>query len=374
MITNKKIMMLATTDNMIWQFLMPHIKFLQDQGNTVECVCSKTGFWFDELRDKFGLTCHDVSLPRNPLHPSIFKGWKQLKKLQKQEHYDLVYCQQAVGGVLGRLIAKKYKIPCIYTAHGFSFCKGNSKLKNLVFKTIEKKLSKYTTALITMNDADYQEALKFKAKKVYKISGIGFDKNKYITETLTKSEARNLINLKDEFTILTCAEFIKRKNYDTMLRTIAELKYENIKFEVCGSGKDKELIEQQIKELEIEDKVDLLGYRKDINNMMTAADIFFLPSHQEGLTLSIIEAMNFGLPIVTSNVRGNQDLVEDGRNGFVCEQNDYKAFSKVIKSIMLDSNLAQQMSNRSKELAKKYSIENVRKELENIYEEIANEL
>ena len=52
MMTNKKIMMLATTDNMIWQFLLPHIKYLQDAGNMVECVCAKTGFWFDELKNK----------------------------------------------------------------------------------------------------------------------------------------------------------------------------------------------------------------------------------------------------------------------------------------------------------------------------------
>lgn len=367
-------MMLATTDNMIWQFLLPHIKYLQEQGNTVECVCSKTGFWFDELRDKFGLTCHDVSLPRNPLHPSIFKGWKQLKKLQKQEHYDLVYCQQAVGGVLGRLIAKKYKIPCIYTAHGFSFCKGNSKFKNFVFETIEKKLSKYTTALITMNVADYNVAQTFKAKKVFKISGIGFDNSKYSEPAKSKEQIRKEIGVKDEFVILTVAEFIKRKNYDTMLKTIAQLKDQNIKFVVCGRGRDEQLINSQIDELGIKDKVRMLGFRKDINSIMNGADIFFLPSHQEGLTLSIIEALNFGLPIVTSNVRGNQDLVEDGLNGFVCEQNDYISFADKIKFLIDNADVMNTMANENKKSAKKYDVKNVIKELENIYEEIANEL
>lgn len=370
MISNKKIMMLATTDNMIWQFLLPHIKDLQDMGNTVECVCSKTGFWFDELQNKYNLVCHEVSLPRNPLHPSIFKGWKQLKKLQKQEKYDLVYCQQAVGGVLGRMLAKKYKLPCIYTAHGFSFCKGNSKLKNCVFKIIEKSLSKYTTALITMNDIDYKEALKFKAKKVYKISGIGFDNKKYKTPMIEKNEMKDQIGLKDEFIILTCAEFIKRKNYDTMLKTIAELKNENIKFVVCGSGRDKNIIEKQIKDLHIENKVNLLGYRKDMNNIMNVANIFFLPSHQEGLTLSIIEALNFGLPIVTSNVRGNQDLVIDGKNGYVCEQNDYKSFAQKIKYLINNPDIITNMSKENQKASKQYDIKNVKEELKKIYEEM----
>ena len=370
MLTNKKIMVIATTDNMIWQFLLPHIRDLIDAGNKVECVCAKTGFWFDELQTKFGLTCHEIPFQRNPFNFKTFKHYKALKKLQKEQKYDLIYCQQAVGSVMGRLIAKKFKIPCIYTAHGFSFCEGSSKLKNFVYKPIEKFLAKYTTILITMNDYDYNTAKKWKAKKVFKIDGIGYDKSKYDNEQISKVQMRKNLGLKDEFTIVTCAEYIKRKNYDTMLKTIAKLKDEDIKFLVCGTGKDKQLIENQIKELGIEDKVELLGYRKDVNNIMNASDLFFLPSLQEGLTLSIIEAMNLGLPIVTSNVRGNKDLVENGENGFVCEKYDYEAFSKVIKSIMSDSNLAKQMSNRSKELAKKYSIENVRKELNEIYREI----
>lgn len=366
---DKKIMMLATTDNMIWQFLLPHIKDLQEMGNTVECVCAKTGFWFDELQ-KLGLVCYNIPFQRNPFNFKTIKHYKMLKKLQKENNYDIVYCQQAVGGVLGRLIAKKFKIPCIYTAHGFSFAEGNSKLKNCIFRTIEKTLSKYTTALITMNEWDYNEALKFKAKKVFKISGIGFDKSKYKNETLSRGEARKLIGVKDEFVILTVAEYIKRKNYDTMLKTIAELKDLNIKFEVCGTGRDKELIESQIKELGIADKVNLLGYRKDINNMMKSADIFFLPSHQEGLTLSIIESMNFGLPVVTSNVRGNQDLVDDGISGFVCEQNDYQAFATKIRELIDNKELLQSMSKASKEKAKHYDLANVQKELKSIYEEM----
>ena len=67
MLTNKKIMMVSTTDNMIWQFLMPHIKHLESLGNTVECFCAKTGFWFDELKEKHNLIMDEMDFGRNPL-------------------------------------------------------------------------------------------------------------------------------------------------------------------------------------------------------------------------------------------------------------------------------------------------------------------
>jgi glycosyltransferase involved in cell wall biosynthesis len=368
MISNKKIMMIATTDNMIWQFLIPHIKHLQSFGNTVECVCAKTGFWFDELKDKFGFTMHEIDFARSPFKLQNFKAYKKLKELQKQQRFDLVYCQQPVGGLMGRLIGKKFKLPVIYVAHGFHFLKGNSALKNFVFKTIEKKLAKSTDVLITINEEDYQASKEWKAKYKFKIAGIGFDNNKYDNAHFDKEQFKKSLGLKDEFVVLTVAEFIKRKNYETSLKTIAELKQQNIKYLICGRGVLEEEIKQQIKDLGIEDKVVILGYRKDINKIMQISDAFLLPSYQEGLCLSIIEALNFGLPIVTSNVRGCKDLV-DG-NGFVGEKNDYGYYANAIRQLIDDKDLYNSMSDKSKLMAPEYSIENVKKELEDIYKNL----
>ena len=177
MLTNKKIMMIASTDNMIWQFMIPHIKHLQELGNEVECVCSKTGFWFDELKEKYGFIVHEIDFGRNPLKLKNIKAYKNLKKLQKERNFDFVYCQQPVGALMGRLFAKKFKIPCMYTAHGFHFFKGCGLANKYVYKPVEHWLSKYTDVLVTINEEDYQSALKMKAKKVYKINGIGIDGN-----------------------------------------------------------------------------------------------------------------------------------------------------------------------------------------------------
>ena len=314
----KKILVLTTTDNMIWQFVVPHMQELQKMGHIVECACAKTGFWFDELRDKFGFVVHEIKFGRKPWNKENFTVFKSLKDLQKRENYDLIFCHQPVGGVFGRMLGHKFHLPVIYIAHGFHFFKGNNKIKNLIFKSIEKHFSRYTDALVTINQEDYDAAQKFKAKKVYKINGIGFDYNKYFNVSKSKNEERKLLGIKDEFVVLVVAEFIKRKNYDTILKCMKELKNENVKLLICGRGREEETILSQIKEYGIEDKVDILGYRKDINKVITASDLFFLPSHQEGLTLSIIEALSLGLPVLTSNVRGNKDLVSDGVNGFVC--------------------------------------------------------
>ena len=370
---NKKIMVIATTDNMIWQFLIPHIQHMQSLGNTVHCVCAKTGFWFDELKDKYGFTVHEIDFARNPFSIKNIKNYKKLKELQKEENFDLVYCQQPVGGLMGRLIGKKFKIPVIYTAHGFHFYKGCPLKNKLMYKTVEKYLSKYTDHLITINSEDFEAAKKMKAKHVYLINGIGIDKNKMQVENFDKDEFRKEIGLeKGDFAILTISEMNKNKNYLTMLETIKILAKENgnIKFVSCGEGVWQEKIKQHAKNLGIESNCIFLGFRKDVAKIISVCDLFFHASFREGLTLSVMEAMSAGKPCVVSNVRGNRDLIDDNKGGFICEPTDAEGFAEKIKILMKDENLRAKFGGYNKSKAQNYTVEFVKQQLEEIYESI----
>ncbi|EOA3409560.1 glycosyltransferase [Enterococcus hirae] len=84
---------------------------------------------------------------------------------------------------------------------------------------------------------------------------------------------------------------------------------------MCGTGPLKQTLEQKIKFLGLEKKVSLLGYRKDIIQIMKMSDLFLFPSLREGLPVSIMEAMSVGLPVVASNIRGNKDLIYDENTG-----------------------------------------------------------
>ncbi len=373
MFSNKKIMMLATTDNMIWQFLLPHVRHLQENGNTVEVVCAKTGFWFDELKEKHGLVVHEINFARNPIKPTNFKAYKKLKQLQREKKFDLIYCQQPVGGLMGRLLGKKFKIPVIYTAHGFHFFKGCSFRRKLIYKTAEKWLSKYTDILITINEEDYQSALKMKAKQVFKINGIGIDENKFKIEQFDKLAFKKELGLQEgDKVVLTVSELNENKNYITMLKTIKELvqKDNSIKFVSCGTGVWKDKIADFAKELGVEDNCLFLGYRKDIAKIMQISDIFFHASYREGLTLSVMEAMHFGLPCVVSNVRGNRDLIVDGKGGFVIEPEDDKMFAEKIEILLNHDEMHKSFGNFNMKESGRYLVSEVKKQLELIYNEV----
>jgi len=373
MFKDKKIMMIATTDNMIWQFMLPHIKYLQEQGNVVECVCAKTGFWFDELKEKHNLVVHEIDFGRNPIKLKNFKAYKKLVKLQKERGFDLVYSQQPVGGMMGRLVGKKFKIPVLYTAHGFHFFKGCPLVNKVIYKPVEKWLSKYTDVLITINEEDYQSALKMKAKQVFKINGIGIDKNKIKIEEFDKIAFRKELGLEPtDKVILTVSELNENKNYITMLETIKRLveKDNTIKFVSCGTGVWREKIANYAKELGVEKNVVFLGYRKDIGKIMQVSDLFFHASFREGLTLSVMEAMSFGLPCVVSNVRGNRDLIVDGKGGYVAEPTDSQKFAVKIEYLLNNKEDYDLMGEFNKKESEKYTIEKVLTQLAEIYEKV----
>ncbi len=366
-------MMLATTDNMIWQFLLPHIKYLQEQGNAVECVCARTGFWFEELKEKHGLTMHEIDFGRNPISIKNMKAHKKLVKLQEFENFDLIYCQQPVGGMMGRLIAKKFKVPCIYTAHGFHFYEGCPLVNKLVYKTVEKWLSKYTDVLVAINEEDYQAALKMKAKRVFKINGIGIDDQKMQTEDFDKLAFKKSFNLnEDDKVILTISEMNWNKNYTIMLQAIKILTEKNpkIKFISCGSGEWAQKIRDEAKEMGIENNCLFLGFRKDIAKILQITDVFLHASHREGLTLSVMEAMSVGLPCVVSNVRGNRDLIDEGEGGFLVDCEDANSFAEKIEILLTNEEMSEKFGQYNKEKSAQYTVETVKAQLAEIYKEL----
>ena len=372
MIKNKKILMLCTTDNMIWQFLLPHINYLKEQGNEIVCACAKTGFWFDELKEKHSLNMKEFDFSRSPFSFKNFKLLKQLKKYCKEECFDLVYCQQPVGGLMGRLIAKKFNIPCIYTAHGFHFFKGNSKIKNFVFKTVEKHLSKYTTALITINEEDYQAALKFKAKKVYKINGIGVDFSKYkkLENFNSRSFKQSLGLSEDDFIITSIGELNDNKNTYRLLEVVKNLNNPKIKYLVCGQGPLQEKFEKYIAENNLHNTVKMLGFRRDIPEILSIGDVYLMPSYREGLSKSMMEAMSYGLPIVASKIRGNTDLVGNNEGGVLCNPSNTKEFEEAVLVVYNNKELAHKYCERNLQFIKNFDLQIVLQQLQKIYEEL----
>ena len=164
---------------------------------------------------------------------------------------------------------------------------------------------------------------------------------------------------------------VEPKGYEYFVDTakIVTNSRENIYFSIVGDGPDFSKIKNMIEELELTDKVKLLGYRSDIPDLLSEWDIYVQSSLWEGLCLTVVEATASGLPIVATDVGGIPESVIDGYNGFLVPPKDPKALADKIIKLIDSPELRKTMGERSRKIAEeKYSLENMVKKIEELFD------
>lgn len=326
----------------------------------------------------YDIKIKSVSISRNPLALKNISAYKDLVSLIKQENIDYIHCNTPTGGLVGRLAGKKCKVKkVIYQAHGFHFYKGSPKKNWLIYYTVEKLLARFTDALITINREDYEAAKHFKLKKggkVFFVHGVGVALSEYDGLGTLRAEKRAELGLADtDIALISMGDLVARKNYGTAIRAVAKANNKNLHYLICGKGPEFDALNALAIELGVEGQIHFLGFRTDIKELLSAADVFLFTTLQEGLPRSMMEAMASGLPCVASKIRGNVDLIEDGVGGYLRAPNDVDGFAEAISKLASDAELCAKMRESNLEKIKCYDVSVVEKEIRDIYREVLAE-
>lgn len=324
------------------------------------------------------ITICNVPISRSPFSLSNIESFKKLCRIVKDNNIEYIHCNTPVGGLLGRLAGKKCKVKkIIYQAHGFHFYKGSPKKNWLIYYPIERWLAHYTDILITINSEDYElSKTKFKlynGGKVYYIPGVGIDLTQYELPDNVRKIKRTELGLKEtDIALISAGELNENKNNQIIIQALSELKNNNIHYIICGVGPKYSELKKIVSDNNLDDFVHFLGYRNDIKELYKACDIFVMPSFREGLSRSMMEAMACGLPCIASKIRGNVDLIKNGKGGYLLSPNDVNGFAESMMALSNDELLRKQMGSYNLDVIKKYDIEVVKKEIEEIYREVLN--
>lgn len=160
----------------------------------------------------------------------------------------------------------------------------------------------------------------------------------------------------------------KRKGIDLIIKTASLLKNENIIFVLIGDGPKRLSSIEQVSKLGLSKIFLFTGNRLDVHNFYNQADLFFLPSRGEGLAGVLMEAMIHQVPIVTSNIAGTRDLVNNLENGLLCETENYRCYANSIKRLLSDKDLQNKFKQKGIERIKaKFLWESNIKNFERIY-------
>ena len=110
-----------------------------------------------------------------------------------------------------------------------------------------------------------------------------------------------------------------------------------------------------------------LGFRGDVTTLLGAADVFLFPSLQEGLPVSLMEAMAAGLPCVVSSVRGSEDLIHPGEGGYLYAPGDVAGLADGLRALLSDPPLREAMGRRNRETVQAYALPQVLEHMAALY-------
>lgn len=370
----KKVLFVATITKHINTFHIPYLKWFKEQGYEVHVASN--GEQKIEYCDKH----YNLPFERFPLKRNNFKVYKQLKKIIKENEYQIIHCHTPVGGVLTRLAARetrKKETKVIYTSHGFHFYKGASLLNWSIYYPIEKICARYTDCLITINEEDYNLAKrKLKAKRIEFVHGVGLntDRLNIQNEEEVEIKYRQKLNIKENETVLCyIAELNKNKNQMLIIKSLQKLIQEGyiLKLLLVGEGDLHETYQKYINENNLNNNIQLLGRRNDIGEILTVTDIYVASSIREGLGVNLMEAIYKKLPIIATDNRGHKELVKNGINGYlVSDYKNIEEFKENIKKLLDDKQKVVKLKENSEKILEKYILNSVMREMEKIYKTI----
>jgi glycosyltransferase involved in cell wall biosynthesis len=251
-----------------------------------------------------------------------------------------------------------------FTPHKYTLINGSIRNapSHLSFRLrFERFLYSFYTAVVSNSNSGL-EVYKQQNRKGRFLLYNGFDFAR--VPHIDQLKARNLLKFpKDKFIVVMVASLTEKKDHETFLRSIRECSDRDARFMfyVVGDGAKRQYLERYAKELCIDNYVEFLGYREDVELILNAADLSVLTSTSwlgEGISNSIIESLGCDTPVIATESNGTKEIIQDGENGFLIKNGDYKSLSDKIIFLKNNPDILKRFSVNGVNLIKrKFSIE-----------------
>jgi glycosyltransferase involved in cell wall biosynthesis len=303
---------------------------------------------------------------------SLFQDVKSIldtiRYLKKNPH-DLIHAHSAKGGVIGKIAGMFLGIKTIYTPQAFSYLSSQNKIKRFLFLCIERMLANKNGILLASSGSEQQRALtevKYSPQNTAVFANCIEPIQTIFPLTINKTWA-------DEY-ICTVGRPSYQKNIEMMIQAVYEIrKTHPIHLVVMGVGHhvgQLESVKNLIKKLDLSTAVTLLDWtaRTDVFNIISQSKFYLSTARYEGMPYSVIESLSLSKPCVVTDCDGNKDLIQDGYNGYVVNQDDLAGFVEKVNVLLSNADLCKTMSIQAlQSFNEHYNIKNNIQKLESIY-------
>jgi len=326
--------------------------------------CFKGGALEKDLRDH-GISVFNLNKSRG-FDLSVLT---KLIKIIKEKKIDIIHTHSFSPNFWGRLAGIIARVPVIIgTEHSVA------SVKTIFQKKADKILAKYSSKIVSVSDRvklSLCEEENISPDKILTIyNGIDPMKPSSNKEAISKKNEGLGIDLNKKI-IVSIGRLEPPKGYEFLLESAKTVKREfpPIQFVIVGEGSLRYKLEKLRDDLKLRDTVIFLGHRNDIADILSISDIAALPSVREGFSVSLLEFMSLGKPIIATDVGGNNEAVINGESGIIIPPMDPIALTQGILKLIQENNTAEDMGMRAMERFKEnFTLQTMIQEIEKLYD------
>ncbi|MDY6861421.1 MAG: glycosyltransferase family 4 protein [Thermodesulfobacteriota bacterium] len=306
---------------------------------------------------------------------ALFKIYRSLKKTVrgKNRRPVIVHTHSSKAGILGRWAARLAGVKIIiHSIHGFSFHDYQSRFTKLLFIFLERITSFVTRKFIAVSLSDIEKGVKYKIFSRNQIVLIrsGIDISQYQKPGKRPAEIYKELGLNPDFPLVGMIACLKPQKAPLDFLDVAfnvSQRIPETQFILAGDGELRDKMTDKIKSLKLENNFHLLGWRRDIPDVLSLLDVLVLTSLFEGLPRVFPQAMAAGVPVVATKVDGAPEAIREGINGFLLKPHDIKGMSEKIIYLIKNPEISRKMGEKGKEFLFEFDIKNMVKAQEELY-------
>lgn len=314
---------------------------LKAAGHDIVVLAGGGGVLARQLED-CGVKVVTLRHMARPIRPfSDLKALFELGGHLRRIRPDIISTHSSKAGVLGRMAGRRLGIPTITTAHGWLFDLPRSGKREWVVWGIEKSMAPLARRIVTVCESDRQLAID---------SGVS-DPARFVTIRNAMPNVDDRLRADpaaDPPRLLMVARFAAQKDHETLFRALATLGDLDWRLDLVGTGPLEESVRAKARSLGLSERVQFLGMREDVPELIAGSQAYLLISHWEGFPRSILEALRGGLPVVASDVGGVREAVIEGDTGFLIPENDDVRLADRLRTLIADPALRASMGQAAR--------------------------
>ena len=285
-----------------------------------------------------------------------FKAIGLIVDLLNDMNIDVLHSHDCKADVFTYFVKKKNDIVIVSTPHGYS---NERDLKLQFYQVMDRLVLKKFDFVAPLSNHLLEFLRNVPENKISLINNF--------VDTANLAEGKNF----DKKLVSFVGRLTPLKRVEDVIMAIARTKDNEIKLQIIGDGRLKNKLERMALTLNVQDRVIFCGFREDATKILNQSAVLVVPSQTEGISRVAMEAMTLGIPVIGSDIPGNRQLIEDGKNGILVPVKNPTAIAGAIDRILSDGEHYKSMSDEAKNfIAKNHSASVVVQEYESLYEKL----